>query len=306
MRIRRADAARAKSRGTVGDVEFVCLAAGRGTRFGRLGAYLQKCMYPIGLTPFVAFAVRNLTRSAGFDAARDRLTFVVGHHAEQVEAYFGDAYPVASGREEADPGGVAPSADRARPSRKSRTNSAAADTGSGSMLEVRYVRQEEPLGTGHALHVAARALAPSEPVIAWLADLYVPAELFARVRAHPGENVLTVCPDPHGDNPNVAVTKDGPRIARAWQGTGPSYDIGLWKLSPAVLGAMLGREVDEVRALPSLQREIDAGRANVGWVDADAWIHLGGTAPSPEANVRDVARRIFALEPATQAPWRTS
>ena len=255
----------------MGDVEFVCLAAGRGTRFGRLGSYLQKCMYPIGLTPFVEFAVRNLTHSEGFDAAQDRLTFVVGHHAEQIEAYFGSEY-----------------------------------SASGATVRIRYVRQDEPKGTGHALHMAARDLDPAGPVIAWLADLYVPAGLFGRVRAHPAANVLTVGPDPHHDNPNVAVTRDGDRIVKAWQGVGPRYDIGLWKLSPAVLGAMLGRELDEFRALPSLQREIDAGRAEVGWVEADEWIHLGGTAPTPEANVREVARRITALEPAAQAPWTPS
>lgn len=271
-------------------MEFVCLAAGRGTRFGRLGTYLQKCMFPVGLSPFVEFAVRNLTRSEGFDPARDRLTFVVGHHAEQIEAYFGDRYPVAASR-----GDATGPASPGRPA-----------TGSAPSLRIRFVRQDEPLGTGHALSVAARDLHPSEPVVAWLADLYVSAELFGRVRAHRDDNVLTVGPDPHADNPNVAVTKDGDRIVRAWQGAGPSYDIGLWKLSPGALGAMLGREVDEVRALPSLQREIDAGRAEVGWVEAEEWIHLGGTAPSPEANVRDVVRRIFTLEPPADAPWAAS
>ena len=26
---------------------FICLAAGKGTRMGRLSSYLQKCMYPL-------------------------------------------------------------------------------------------------------------------------------------------------------------------------------------------------------------------------------------------------------------------
>ena len=271
-------------------MEFICLAAGRGTRFGRLGAYLQKAMYPVGLRPFVAYSVRNLMRSTGFDPARDRLTFVVGHHEEQVRAYFGDVFrpePDDLTEAERDGGGRTTDAEAAG-------------------IHIRYVTQPEPLGTGHALHVATQArlgedavregVDPREPVIAWLADLYVPAELFSRVRAHPLENALAIGPDPHHDNPNVAVTQKGERLARVWRGAGPLYDIGLWKVAPAALTAMLGREVDEFRALPALQREIDGGRATVGWLEADEWLHLGGTAPSPEENVRDVVRRVFELE----------
>ena len=247
-------------------MEFVCLAAGRGTRFGQLGSYLQKAMYPVGLRPFVAYSVRNLALSGAFDPERDRLTFVVGHHAQQVRSYFGNRY--------------------------------APEPAGGPALEVGYLEQDEPLGTGHALHVAFEALRPAEPTIAWLADLYVPRGLFAAVRAHAADDVLTIGPDPERENPNVAVTRDGDRIVEAWQGTEDRYDVGLWKFSPAVLAAMLGREVDEFRALPSLQREIAAGRAEVGWVETDEWLHLGGTAPTPEQNVRAVVRRVFELEPA--------
>ena len=253
-------------RGNVQNVEFVCLAAGRGTRFGQLGSYLQKAMYPVGLRPFVAYSVRNLALSGAFDPDRDRLTFVVGHHAGQVRTYFGDRY--------------------------------ATEPAGGPELHVGYLEQDEPLGTGHALHLAYEALRPAGPMIAWLADLYVPRELFARMRSHGSDNVLAIAPDPEHENPNVAVTREGDRVVEAWQGRDDRYDIGLWKFAPAVLAAMLGREVDEFRALPSLQREIAAGRADVGWVEADEWLHLGGTAPTPEENVRSVVRRLFELEPA--------
>lgn len=245
----------------------MCLAAGAGTRFGRLGTYLQKCMYPVGLRPFVAYSVRNLMRSRGFDPNRDRLTFVVGHHAEQVRAYFGDAW---GDDADADPAPV--------------------------RVRVRYVEQAEQLGTGHALHMAARDLVPDGPIVAWLADLYVPADLFTRIREHPEQNVLAVGPDPHADNPDVAVDLVGDRLVRAWQGSGPNYDIGLWKLGREALAAMLGRRLDEYRALPSLQRLIDEERAEVGWVQADAWIHLGGTAPTVERNVRSVVGTIMDRE----------
>ena len=244
-------------------------------------------MYPVGLRPFLDYAVRNLVQSPGFDPARDRLTLVVGHLEEQVRAWFGDAYRVDIARN------VDVVGDQAAGERS------AAPAGP-TALPIRYVTQQEALGTGHALHVAMEAIRPSEPLIAWLADLYVPPELFAAVRAHDSENVLTIGPDPHHDNPNVAVTRDGERLSRVWRGDGPDYDIGLWKLAPDVLRAMLERQVDEFRALPALQHLIDTDRARVGWVRANEWIHLGGTAPTPEVNVRHVVRRLFELEAANE------
>ena len=127
-------------------MEYVCLAAGKGTRFGLLGRYLQKCMYPVGLTPFVAYTVKNLIRSRAVDLSRDRLTFVVGHHAEQVQRYFGPCF---------------------------------------EGLTIHYVEQLEQLGTGHALHLVSQTLQPTQPVVAWLADLYVPTALFEQLHAHP-------------------------------------------------------------------------------------------------------------------------
>ena len=52
-------------------------------------------------------------------------------------------------------------------------------------------------------------------------------------------------------------------------------------------------EQGEYRMLPNLQRSLDDG-AEVGYVIADEWIHLGGVLPSAEANVRDVTRRVWA------------
>jgi len=54
----------------------------------------------------------------------------------------------------------------------------------------------------------------------------------------------------------------------------------------------------EVRALPNLQRQIEAGLA-VGWLEAAEWLHLGGTEPTPEANVLAVTRRLLELEGTT-------
>ncbi|MEJ2288784.1 MAG: NTP transferase domain-containing protein [Deinococcales bacterium] len=237
-------------------MDVVCLAAGKGTRFGRLGRYLQKCMLPVGLTPFLEFSVRNLRTSGAVDPARDRLTFVVGHLGEQVRAYFGDEY---------------------------------------DGLPLRYVEQGEARGTGHALAQVAGALAGDRPAVVWLGDLYVPAELFAAVAGHPSANVLTLAPGGIDANASVRITTDGARVKQAWYGRGPLADVGLWKLEPAVMAAMTEATGTEVRALPNLQRAIDAG-LEVGWLEAEEWVHLGGTEPTPEANVLAVQRRVLQLE----------
>lgn len=68
-------------------MEYVCLAAGRGTRFGRLGAYLQKCMYPVGLRPFLELSLLEVAAHGGA-----HVHLVVGHLGEQVRAYFGTRF----------------------------------------------------------------------------------------------------------------------------------------------------------------------------------------------------------------------
>jgi len=236
-------------------MDFVCLAAGKGTRFGALGRYLQKCMLPIGLTPFLEYSVRNLRRSGACDPERDRLVVLVGHHGEQIRAYFGDAY---------------------------------------DGLPIRYLEQGEARGTGHALATVAGAVDGAAPAVVWLGDLYVPAALFEGIVRHEGANVLTLAPGGADANASVRVTVDRGRVTRAWYGSGPLADIGLWRLTPPVMADMHEPTGDEVRALPNLQRQIDAG-LRVGWLEAREWLHLGGTEPTPEENVLAVGRRVLEL-----------
>ncbi len=236
-------------------MDYVCLGAGKGTRFGGLGRYLQKCMYPVGLRPFLEFSVRNLVKSSGFDAERDRLVLVVGQFQEQVRAYFGECY---------------------------------------AGLNILYVEQPEPLGTGHALHLAYEVVRPTEPVIAWLADLYVPTELFEQLQRHAYPNVQTLGPG-HDEKPDLRVSVRGDRVVTAWRGEG-DYDIGLWKLSPEVLKLMTAQRHGEYRMMPNLQVALEKGHP-IGFVTTDEWLHLGGTQPSPEENVRVVVKRVLELEP---------
>lgn len=244
-------------------MDLICLAAGAGTRFGSLGGYLQKCMYPVGLRPFLEHALRQVVASGAVAAGRDRLALVVGHLGEQVRGYFGYAY---------------------------------------DGLEIVYVEQTERLGTGHALALAATALRPSAPILAWQADAFPSAALVAEVARHPAPNVVTLGPGHADESPRLRATVRGDRVARVWDGDGDLFDVGLWKLSPAVLGRMteVRAEKGEYRMLPNLQRSLDAG-AEVGYVVADAWVHLGGVLPTPEANVRDVVRHVWAATDALDA-----
>src|SRR5690606_8474554 len=117
-------------------MDFICLAAGHGTRLGRLGRYLQKCMYPVGLRPFLEHSLVQLMTSGVAEHEKDSLALVVGHHAEQVKRYFGASF---------------------------------------EGLPITYVEQRERLGTGHALKLAHDALRPQSSIIGWQADLFVTA-----------------------------------------------------------------------------------------------------------------------------------
>jgi dTDP-glucose pyrophosphorylase len=237
-------------------VEFICLAAGQGRRFGRLGAYLQKCMYPIGLEPFLHHTLRQWLAGAAPDPERDRLTLVVGHHAEQVRAYFGDEV-----------GGV----------------------------RVRYVEQDAPLGTGHAVGLAADGLPGDASAVAWLADLFVSAEAFSALLAHSSAAVATIAPGRGDEDARLRVTRADDRLLRVWEGSEARYDVGLWKLPLGVMRELRRHRADrgEYRVLPNLQAHVDEG-LHVGWLEIDRWVHLGGTEPTAEANLRDVIARVEA------------
>ncbi len=243
-------------------MDFVCLAAGHGTRLGRLGSYLQKCLYPVGLRPFLEHTLVQLMRSGAAAPGQDRLALVVGHFEEQVRAYFGAEF---------------------------------------DGLEIVYITQAQRLGTGHALTLARRALLPTESVIAWQADLFVTAKMFGSIRGHPGATVVTLGPGDEAEPAVLKATVEGDLVTRVWDGDGPLYDVGLWKLAPTVLGRIgeVRAQTGEVRMLLNLQRAIDDGE-KVGYVETDEWLHLGGTLPTAEENVRSVVRRVLDHVPTVE------
>ncbi len=246
-------------RATVRAMEFVCLAAGQGTRFGDLGRYLQKCMYPVGLRPFLEHTLRAWLEGARVDPSRDRLTLVVGHHSAQVHAYFGSAF---------------------------------------EGVPLRYVHQAEPLGTGHAIGVAVDGL-PDETseVLVWLADLYVGAATFRALLDHEAGAVATIARGADAESPRLRVTRRGDRLLRVWDGEGPWLDAGAWRVPLAVARGLrrVSAEQGEYRVLPNLQAFVDAG-LDVGAVELAPWIHLGGVHPTPEANVRQVVRQLWEID----------
>ncbi len=236
---------------------FVCLAAGKGSRLGRLGSYLQKAMYPVGLKPFLQHSLEQLLAS-GAATRGSRVVLVVGHLAEQVMAYFGSGF---------------------------------------EGLEVTYVKQERLAGTGDALRLVGKALEATGSVVAWQGDLFVTKELFAAVAAHPLANVVTLGEGHEDEPPALLATTEGELVTTVWEGAGPLLDIGLWKLEARLLpefGAVVAPN-GELRMLPNLQRLIERG-LRVGFVQSSEWVHLGGTLPSAEENVRAVARRLWSEE----------
>jgi NDP-sugar pyrophosphorylase family protein len=213
-------------------------------------------MYPLYGYPFLKYSLDALLTSPRFSAYSDTVTIVTGHLGEQIRRYFGTQYH----------GAV-----------------------------IRYVEQGEQLGTGHAISCALDELPDTEQAAIWLADSYFTADTFTALLDHPAPNALTVarhvCDRQH--NERVDLAESGEYISRAWQGTGPNVEIGLWKLSSELREHLFARKVDEFRFLPAVQNAIEQD-VPVGAVHASEWIHLGGTEPSVLESIALVTERMAA------------
>ncbi len=226
-------------------MNYMVLAAGRGSRMGNLSSYLQKCMYPVIDRPFLELTLDSLVSNARFDAAKDRIILVVGHLQEQIRAYFGSNW---------------------------------------KGLELQYVHQTEALGTAHAVALGYQACVPDCPVIIVQADVWAEPVFFENLVDHPVHDVLSICRHECAFQHNERVNVDHGMITRAWKGTSPFVECGIWKFSPDMIGFMMSRKDDEYRALASVQAAIESGR-QVAAIERGTWIHLGGTEPGVAENL---------------------
>jgi NDP-sugar pyrophosphorylase family protein len=236
-------------------MNYIVMAAGRGSRMGNLGSYLQKCMYPILEKPFLEYLMESLSRV--FRDEEDVVVLVVGHHGDQIREYFGGQF-----------------------------------TTDGRGFPIRYVEQTEALGTGHAVQLGYAAGHPGEPCIVLQGDNYVSEGMLRAIKNHHEANVLTViehlCDRVH----NERVDLEGEQVTRAWKGTGPFIECGLWKFSPEVVAMLTDGAEDEYRALIGVQAALDRG-IPVGFLGQEEWIHLGGTEPSVRENLALLYRRFL-------------
>ncbi len=236
-------------------MNYICLAAGRGSRMGNLGSYLQKAMYPVLEKPFLQYSLDALLDSGTFQPEQDRIILVVGHRREQILAYFGTEY---------------------------------------RGVPLYYVVQEEALGTGHAVMLGNSKGQPDEPVIVWHGDNYVSAELFRRIRESRWENCVTAahhgCDRDHKERLDLDETAG--RAERVWRGTGPYIETCPWKFSAAAVREMFAAKEDEFRALLNLQKLMDQG-CEVGYVLNPGWIHLGGTEPTVPENIYACIQAVY-------------
>lgn len=237
-------------------MNFVGLLAGKGSRMGNLGSYLQKAMYPVLDKPFVQYTIDALIDSHVFSKDRDRIILVVGHKKEQVFAYFGESY---------------------------------------RGVPLHYVVQEQALGTGHAVLTSMEKANPEESTVVWHGDNFVPATLFESIVSHPLPCCISVTEYTSSKNLKERVDLGEDEVKRAWLGTGPCIETGPWKFDPHMISQMANNCADEYRALLNVQAQIENG-VSVGYVWNHDWIHLGGTEPSVMENIFTCVQSIYKKE----------
>jgi hypothetical protein len=139
------------------------------------------------------FGVPFLAYSLAAIPKKSKVTIVVNYLSEQIIAYFGNHY---------------------------------------RGLDISYMRQADPKGTGDALYQYGQARRPVNSIIVWQADqILLPHE-------------LTVLSDNEADSVVYSQTTNG------------ICDVGLWKIKPSTLPKLKQFFVrGEFRALPALEAE---------------------------------------------------
>jgi len=215
-------------------------------------------MYPILDKPFLSLVLEGIIANPRFDPEADRLVIVTGYRADQIHSFFGSAW---------------------------------------HGVPLRYVDQGPALGTAHAVSVGRAACDPAQSVIVVQGDVWTPPAYYQEVVDNPAGNILSVhhhiCTGRHDERVNL----EGNRVTRAFKGTGPFIECGVWKFSPELLGYMMSRKADEYRALVSVQAAIEDG-IEVAAIEREVWVHLGGTEPTVRDNLAAVTRFFLSMAPA--------
>lgn len=227
-------------------MNYIILAAGKGSRMGTLSSYVQKCMYPILDKPFLELVLLSVIGNERFDKRNDTIVLVVGHMREQIQAYFGMVW---------------------------------------QGVPLRYAVQEQALGTAHAVLVGASVTSPDQPCVIIQGDVWAEPGYIARLVSLDAENALSVIRHECGHTHDERVDLQNGFITKAWRGSSAFVECGIWKFSPTMIGFMMSRKADEYRALASVQNAIEHGLP-VAAVERDTWIHLGGTEPSVKENLQ--------------------
>lgn len=210
---------------------------GMGTRFLPATKAMPKEMLPVVDRPLIQYAVDE-ARAAGIE----QFIFVTGRGKSAIEDHFDRSIELEASLEE-----------RGKASELTDLRESVLEPGN-----IAYVRQQEPLGLGHAVW-CARHLVGDEPFAVLLADDLIQADVpclrqMADVHAETGGNVIAAMevPDEHTTRYGIIdsggaegrVQPVGGLVEKPAQGTAPSNlaVIGRYILMPEVFGELERQE----------------------------------------------------------------
>jgi NDP-sugar pyrophosphorylase family protein len=202
-------------------VEAIVMAAGEGRRLRPLTERWAKPVLPVDGRPVIATLLREL----GAAGCR-RITVVVGHLAEQVEALLGD--------------------------------------GSAFGVEVRRARQPRPDGSADAV-ARALAAGAKPPLLVTTADtVFQPGDLARFAAAFSGSGAVgavAVRRDPPPGPSRAATEVRGDRVTRIDAAArGPFAHASVWGLGPELVPYLERLTGPPYELAEAYQRAIDAGR----------------------------------------------
>jgi len=221
--------------------------------------YIAKPMLPVGMKPFLQFAIEELDGLA--EEGEAELEVVIGseHLGWQIREWFGSRW---------------------------------------GNLRIIHVSTPAPEGTGKRLGVVHQQLRFTEPTIVWLGDTFFSADAFRRMIMVDAEAEAVLGVTDHGPRHeehghcwiSAERMTDSPegKVIRCWKGRSSWASAGIFRLSPALMDRIAEGDVltGEHRILPAVQEALDEG-TDVRAVDIGAWIHLGDE-PTPEENYLNV------------------